>query len=71
MPAPRPVPIFDGHNDALLRLYRRSSADAVAAFLQGEEKGQLGRAEMLRCRVRYFTQGAVLGSRSCAGMASS
>jgi membrane dipeptidase len=41
LPSPRRVPIFDGHNDALLRLYRRSSDDAVAAFLNGEEKGQL------------------------------
>jgi membrane dipeptidase len=41
VPSPRPVPIFDGHNDVLLRLYRRASADAVAAFLQGETKGQL------------------------------
>jgi membrane dipeptidase len=39
--APAPVPIFDGHNDVLLRLYRRASADAVAAFLQGEDKGHL------------------------------
>lgn len=31
---------FDGHNDVLLRLWRRDG-DAVAAFLDGEEKGQL------------------------------
>ena len=31
---------FDGHNDALLRLWRRGD-DAVAAFLDGEVKGQL------------------------------
>jgi membrane dipeptidase len=36
-----PVPIFDGHNDVLLRLSRRSGDDAVAAFLQGEDTGQL------------------------------
>jgi membrane dipeptidase len=35
------VKIFDGHNDALLRLYRRAGADAATAFLKGEEKGQL------------------------------
>lgn len=35
----RPVPIFDGHNDVLLRLYRRE--DAVKAFLDGDGKGQL------------------------------
>ena len=28
-----------------------------------ESKGKLSRGEMLRCRVRYFTQGAVMGSR--------
>jgi membrane dipeptidase len=40
MTAPR-VPIFDGHNDVLLRLYRRGGADAPRAFLDGEAKGQL------------------------------
>jgi membrane dipeptidase len=45
---PKPVPIFDGHNDVLLRLYRRTSADAVAAFLQGEDKGQLDLAKAHR-----------------------
>jgi membrane dipeptidase len=39
--SPQRVPVFDGHNDVLLRLHRRGSQDAVAAFLQGEEKGQL------------------------------
>jgi membrane dipeptidase len=39
--SPRRIPVFDGHNDALLRLHRRGGADTVAAFLQGEEKGQL------------------------------
>ena len=39
--ASRRIPIFDGHNDALLRLHRRGGADPVAAFLQGEDKGQL------------------------------
>lgn len=41
MPGRRPIPFFDGHNDALLRLHRRGGADAAAAFLQGEEKGHL------------------------------
>ena len=31
---------FDGHNDVLLRLWRQKG-DGVAAFLQGETKGQL------------------------------
>ncbi len=41
MPSPQRIPVFDGHNDALLRLHRRAGADPVAAFLQGEDKGQL------------------------------
>ena len=45
MPSPPRVPIFDGHNDALLRLHRRSGGDPVTAFLQGEEKGQLDLAK--------------------------
>jgi membrane dipeptidase len=39
--APKLIPIFDGHNDVLLRLNRRTGADAVTAFLQGEDKGHL------------------------------
>jgi len=39
--SPKLIPIFDGHNDVLLRLHRRASAEAVAAFLEGEEKGHL------------------------------
>ncbi|HEY1541551.1 MAG TPA: dipeptidase [Xanthobacteraceae bacterium] len=35
------VPIFDGHNDALLRLCRRDGTGAPKAFLDGEGKGQL------------------------------
>ena len=35
----RPVPIFDGHNDVLLRLYRKENA--ARAFLDGDGKGQL------------------------------
>jgi membrane dipeptidase len=41
VPSPPHIPFFDGHNDVLLRLSRRAGADAVAAFLQGDEKGQL------------------------------
>jgi membrane dipeptidase len=43
--SPRPIPIFDGHNDALLRLHRRDGGGAVTAFLDGEEKGQLDLAK--------------------------
>ncbi len=41
MTSPKRIPIFDGHNDVLLRLYRRASTEAAAAFLQGENKGHL------------------------------
>ena len=41
MTSPRPVPIFDGHNDVLLRLYRRGGTDVSRAFLEGDAKGQL------------------------------
>ncbi len=41
MNSPRRIPIFDGHNDVLLRLHMRGGADAATAFLQGEEKGHL------------------------------
>ena len=41
MTSPRRVPIFDGHNDVLLRLYRRGGTDAPRAFLEGGGKGQL------------------------------
>jgi membrane dipeptidase len=39
--SPKPIPIFDGHNDVLLRLNLRREGDAVAAFLDGEDKGHL------------------------------
>lgn len=42
VPVPRRIPIFDGHNDALLRLHRRQGeGDSITSFLQGENKGQL------------------------------
>jgi membrane dipeptidase len=41
MTLPRPVPFFDGHNDVLLRLFRRGGTDAPRAFLEGEDKGHL------------------------------
>ncbi|MGE3148094.1 MAG: dipeptidase [Pseudorhodoplanes sp.] len=36
-----PVPVFDGHNDVLLRLHLRGGVDAPDAFLQGEGKGHV------------------------------
>jgi membrane dipeptidase len=41
VPSPNPTPIFDGHNDALLRLHLRGGVDAVASFINGEDKGHL------------------------------
>ncbi|MGB6937173.1 MAG: membrane dipeptidase [Xanthobacteraceae bacterium] len=41
MTLPRVVPIFDGHNDVPLRLYRRGGTDAPRAFLEGGADGHL------------------------------
>jgi membrane dipeptidase len=41
MTSPAPMPFFDGHNDALLRLFKRTGTDAPRAFIDGEGKGQL------------------------------
>ena len=35
------IPIFDGHNDVLLRLYKSASSDVVSDFLAGEEHGHI------------------------------
>lgn len=35
------VPVFDGHNDVLLRLYLDRAADPVAGFLAGEGPGHI------------------------------
>ena len=35
------IPVFDGHNDVLLRLYKSLSADVVSDFLNGEDAGHL------------------------------
>lgn len=43
--------------------YRRGMAHAVVEK-ERERAGQLSRWEMLHCRVRYFTAGAVIGSRA-------
>lgn len=34
-------PVFDGHNDVLLRMYLQKDGDAVAEFLDGVDKGHL------------------------------
>jgi putative transposase len=40
-----------------------NAAEALAADENGTVLPELGMAKMLRCRVRYFTDGAVIGSR--------
>ncbi len=42
MTLPQPdIPIFDGHNDMLLRLYLRGGTDGPQKFLDGEDTGHL------------------------------
>jgi membrane dipeptidase len=53
MTSSRHIPIFDGHNDVLLRLYRRGGTDAPQAFLEGKAKGQLN--------LRMARQGGLAG----------
>lgn len=36
-----PIPVFDGHNDVLLRLTKSPSTDPVVDFLNGEEAGHI------------------------------
>ena len=35
------IPVFDGHNDLLFRLWLKNSATAVSNFIDGEKEGQL------------------------------
>ena len=42
---------------------QRNAAEALEADENGTVLPDLGIAAMLRCRVRYFTEGAVIGSR--------
>lgn len=35
------IPVFDGHNDVLLRLYKSASSDVVSDFLNGEDAGHI------------------------------
>ncbi|HMR30688.1 MAG TPA: dipeptidase [Geminicoccaceae bacterium] len=41
MANPNPVPVFDGHNDVLLRLWRGRGPDAASRFIEGEDKGHI------------------------------
>jgi len=47
-------PVFDGHNDVLLRLWLRGGSDAVASFMNGNGKGQL---DLPRARAGGFAGG--------------
>jgi membrane dipeptidase len=48
------VPVFDGHNDTLLRLYRSGSADPATDFLKGTAKGHI---DLPRARQGGFAGG--------------
>lgn len=45
------------------RNYRRRGLDRAEALSELRDGKALGKAELLRCRVRYFSEGLVLGSR--------
>jgi membrane dipeptidase len=49
-----PIPVFDGHNDVLLRLYKSASSDAVGDFLNGEEAGHI---DLKKARAGGFAGG--------------
>ena len=49
-----PVPVFDGHNDVLLRLWMKTGGDPVADFLQGDGEGHL---DMPRMKAGGFAGG--------------
>jgi len=42
------VPVFDGHNDVLLRLWMKKQADPIADFLNGDEGGHLDLPRMIK-----------------------
>src|ERR1700758_3687594 len=48
------IPIFDGHNDVLLRLYKSASNDVVSDFLGGEERGHI---DLKKARAGSFIGG--------------
>jgi membrane dipeptidase len=50
----KPVAIFDGHNDVLLRLYKSASPDPVSDFLEGEEAGHI---DLKKARAGSFVGG--------------
>jgi membrane dipeptidase len=48
------IPIFDGHNDVLLRLYKSASSDPVSDFLNGEAAGHV---DLKKARAGSFAGG--------------
>jgi membrane dipeptidase len=42
------LPVFDGHNDVLLRLWTKKAGDPVQAFLDGDGEGHLDLPRMIR-----------------------
>ena len=42
------IPVFDGHNDVLLRLWSKTSGDPVRAFLDGDNEGHLDLPRMIK-----------------------
>ena len=48
------IAVFDGHNDALLRLYKSPSSDAVSDFLLGEDAGHI---DLKKARAGAFVGG--------------
>ena len=46
------------------RKQKRAGIGSAEAAAEKQRQGKLGRAALLRCRVRYFTDGLVLGSKS-------
>ncbi|MBS0534477.1 MAG: dipeptidase [Proteobacteria bacterium] len=48
------IPVFDGHNDVLLRLYKSTSSNPVDDFLNGEEAGHI---DLKKARAGGFAGG--------------
>jgi membrane dipeptidase len=42
------VPVFDGHNDVLLRLWLKKAGDPVEAFLKGDGEGHMDLPRMIK-----------------------
>ena len=54
MTEPAPIPVFDGHNDVLLRLLKSHAASAETAFIEGTATGHL---DLPRARKGGFVGG--------------